>query len=90
MRFAGLAKNDQAKSQYQLWIFDANQDARYPIDGGVFDVDTETGDVIVPIQAKIRVMDPTMFAITVEKPGGVVVYDRQQLLLIAKPTPNRA
>ncbi len=52
MRFKGLAANDAKQSQYQLWIFDGKQDERYPIDGGVFDV-TKTGDVIVPIQAKL-------------------------------------
>jgi hypothetical protein len=30
------------------------------------------------------VLDPKMFAITLEKPGGVVVSSREHLLLIAK------
>ncbi len=82
MRFSGLPVNNPAETQYQLWIFDANQDDRYPIDGGVFDV---TGpQVVVPIDAKIRVNDPAMFAITVEKPGGVVVSDRSKLPLLGK------
>ena len=84
MRFKGLAKNDPSQNQYQLWIFDANQDERYPIDGGVFDVDPTTGDVIVPIHAKLQVVDPKMFAVTVEKPGGVVVSDRKHIAVLAK------
>jgi anti-sigma-K factor RskA len=84
MRFHGLKGNDPSKDQYQLWIFDTNQDEHYPIDGGVFDVDKVTGDVIVPIRPKIRVGRPTLFAITVEKPGGVVVSKRDRLALIAK------
>lgn len=82
--FKGLAKNDPKVNQYQLWIFDAKQDERYPIDGGVFDIDSTTGDVIIPINAKLHVVDPTMFAITVEKPGGVVVSSRDRIALLAK------
>lgn len=84
MRFAGLQVNDPRTVVYQLWIFDAQQDERYPIDGGVFDI-TSTGEVIVPITAKIRVEKPTLFAITMEKPGGVVVSKRDRLVLVAKP-----
>jgi anti-sigma-K factor RskA len=83
MRFHGLAANDRTKQQYQLWIFDEAQDERYPIDGGVFDVDASTGDVIVPIQAKIRVGSPKLFAVTIEKPGGVVVSKRERIVVTA-------
>jgi hypothetical protein len=82
--FKGLAKNDPKVNQYQLWIFDANQDERYPIDGGVFNIDSTTGDVVIPINAKLHVVDPKMFAITVEKPGGVVVSSRERIALLAK------
>jgi hypothetical protein len=84
MRFQGLAANDPQKLQYQLWIFDKEQDERHPIDGGVFDIDRKTGDVIVPIRAKIGVQTATLFAITIEKPGGVVVSSRKRLVLAAK------
>ena len=82
MRFHGLAPNDPAAHQYQLWIFDKAQDKRYPIDGGVFDI-AANGDVIVPIHAKIRVTDPTLFAVTIETPGGVVVSDRKHIVVTA-------
>jgi hypothetical protein len=84
MRFHGLAKNDPKVSQYQLWIFDKTRDQKYPVDGGVFDVDTQTGDVVVPITARVPVGDATLFAITVEKPGGVVVSKRERIVLTAK------
>ena len=84
LRFQGLAVNDPTESQYQLWIFDATRDDAHPVDGGVFDVDRETGDVIVPIRAKLRVFEPSLFAVTVEKPGGVVVSSRERLPLLAK------
>jgi anti-sigma-K factor RskA len=83
MSFRGLPANNPSESQYQLWIFDQNQDERYPIDGGVFDIGPD-GEVIVPVTAKIRVREPTLFAITVEKPGGVVVSSRKRLVLAAK------
>ncbi|GJM19728.1 MAG: hypothetical protein DHS20C14_19410 [Phycisphaeraceae bacterium] len=50
-----------------------------PVDGGVFDIAAVPGDsgtVIIPIDAKLRVDQAAIFAITVEPPGGVVVSDR--------------
>ena len=84
LRFRGLPANDSRVEQYQLWIFDGQQDERYPIDGGVFDIPPEGGDVVVPIRPAIRVAQPTMFAVTIEKPGGVVVSSRERLPLLAK------
>ncbi|MEM6512117.1 MAG: anti-sigma factor [Pseudomonadota bacterium] len=72
LRLAGMPVNDPAESQYQLWVVDPDRDSN-PVDGGVFDIPTGTGDVIVPITAKLSVDDPVAFAITREKPGGVVV-----------------
>lgn len=83
MRFHGLPANDRSKETYQLWIIDENQPDKYPVDGGVFDV-AENGDVIIPIDAKINVKKPKMFAVTIEKPGGVVVSNREKLIAIAK------
>lgn len=83
MRFTGLPALDPNNSVYQLWIFDKEQDERYPIDGGVFTVNAN-GEVIVPIDAKIAVRQATLFAITIEKPGGVVVSKRDRLVLTAK------
>jgi hypothetical protein len=83
MRFRGLPVNDKNKETYQLWIFDENQDEKTPVDGGIFDVNAE-GEVIVPINAKLKIKNPKMFAVTREKPGGVVVSDRRGLVAIAK------
>lgn len=83
MRFRGLPVNDPNKATYQLWIFDEAQDEKYPIDGGVFDVNKD-GEVIIPIDAKINVKKPKMFAVTKEKPGGVVVSDRSAIVALAK------
>jgi hypothetical protein len=82
MRFVGLAANDPKQFQYQLWIFDKNRDDKFPVDGGVFDV-SSTGEVIIPITARLRVSDATLFAVTIEKPGGVVVSKRERIVVTA-------
>jgi hypothetical protein len=79
----GLAANDPTREQYQLWIFDSSRDDRYPVDGGVFDVPA-VGRALVPVTAKLNVDNPVLFAVTVEKPGGVVVSDRR-IAILAKP-----
>lgn len=84
MRFRGLAPNDPAEWQYQLWIFDAARDDRFPVDGGVFDVGPD-GEVLVPIRASLPVGEAVLFAITVERPGGVVVSSRERIALVAQP-----
>ncbi len=84
MRFVGLAVNDPKALQYQLWIFDKNRDQAFPVDGGVFDI-TPSGEVIVPISAKLPVGEPVLFAVTVEKPGGVVVSKRERIVVTAAP-----
>ena len=50
----------------------------------MFDVDPKTGDVIVPITARVTVREAALFAVTVEKPGGVVVSKRERIILTAK------
>jgi hypothetical protein len=83
MRLTGLPANDGTKETYQLWIFDETQDPKTPIDGGVFNVNAN-GEVIIPINAKLKAKNPSMFAITVEKPGGVVVSKREKMVALAK------
>ena len=82
MRFVGLAPNDPHQFQYQLWIFDKDRDEKFPVDGGVFDV-SSTGEVVVAISAKLHVTDATLFAVTVEQPGGVVVSKRERIVVTA-------
>lgn len=81
MRIQGLGRNDPSVEQYQLWIMDPSRDSK-PVDGGVFNIDQD-GEIVLPIQAKLEVGQPTLFAITVEKPGGVVVSDQSRLPLLA-------
>jgi hypothetical protein len=83
LRFHGLPTNDPAKTSYQLWIYDKTQDQATPIDGGIFDV-SSNGEVVVPIDAKLKASRPEMFAVTVEKPGGVVVSKKEKIAALAK------
>lgn len=85
MRFVGLPPNDPEHFQYQLWIIDPAQ--KHPIDGGVFDVPT-VGECLVTIDPKIRVSGVAAFAITLERPGGVVVSDQDVRVVIAAPPPT--
>ena len=84
MRLAGLEANDRTRWQYQLWIFDRDRDEKYPVDGGVFDVPPGGGDVLVPISARVKVGSATLFAVTVERAGGVVVSSRERIVLLAQ------
>ncbi len=83
MRLSGLPKNDPNQKTYQLWIFDETQSDKTPIDGGTFDVNAD-GEVIIPINAKLRPRNTKMYAITIEKAGGVVVSDRKEIVALAK------
>lgn len=83
MRFVGLRRNDAAREQYQLWIFDGRRDERFPVDGGVFDASGEA-EIVVPIRAKLPVGTPLAFAVTVERVGGVVVSGRERVVVIAR------
>jgi hypothetical protein len=81
MRISGLAVNDPAVFQYQLWIFDEARRGYsddVAVDGGVFDIDQATGDVIIPIRSKLPVAEPFLFAVTTEPPGGVVKHNPER------------
>ncbi len=85
MRIRGLQANNPSEAQYQLWIFDADRDDRFPVDGGVFDIPAGVDEALVPIRARLPVGQAVLFAITVEAPGGVVVSSRERIALVAQP-----
>lgn len=87
MTIRGLAPVDPKSGVYQLWIFDKKRDRRYPVDGGVFTIADGQEAAVIPIRAALRVDEPTLFAVTLEPPGGVVVSDRKRVLLAAEWTP---
>ncbi|MHC5004356.1 MAG: anti-sigma factor [Planctomycetota bacterium] len=81
LRIKGLAPNDPESLQYQLWIFDdarKTYSAHNAVDGGVFDVDPQTGDCYVRIRPALEVFDPSLFAVTSEPPGGVVEHNPER------------
>lgn len=85
MRFAGLPANPAGKSVYQLWIIDAERPDEPPVDGGVFTVEAGQREVLVPFRARVRVGAPAAFAVTEEKPGGVIVSKQERRVVIATP-----
>jgi len=84
LTLSGLEPNAPAGRQYQLWIFDAARDDRYPVNGGVFDVPVHSQSMTVPIRPALRVSQPVAFAVTLEPVGGVVVSDRSHLMALAR------
>lgn len=87
LRLSALPSNDPSQIQYQLWIFDATRE-EYAVDGGVFNVSLPaTGEAVVPFVPKLGVGQVELFAVTKERPGGVVVTDRSGLVLAA-PVPT--
>ena len=64
-------------------IDDSVRPLKTPVDGGTFDVNAD-GEVIIPINAKVKALNPQAFAITMEKPGGVMVSEQKEVAAIAK------
>lgn len=91
LRLSALPSNDPTDAQYQLWIFDGTRDV-YAVDGGVFNVSRPSeagadGEEVVPFTPKLGVGQAAAFAVTRERPGGVVVTDQSGLVLLA-PVPT--
>lgn len=84
LRLKGFVANDPARARYQLWIFDAARDDRYPVDGGVFDVPPGREEVVIPVKPSVPVLRPVAFAVTVEGPRGAVVSERDKVVAFAR------
>ena len=78
---SGLAINDPAESQYQLWIVDQQREGA-SVPAVVFDVADE-GEAKVGFDPSLVIGEPSAFVITVERPGGVVVSNRDRVAMIA-------
>jgi anti-sigma-K factor RskA len=70
LRLQGLASDEPAQRQYQLWIIGGDASSNDFINGGMFFVGRNTGELIVPIHADHFVQMPKMFLISVEPLGG--------------------
>ena len=80
----GVLPNDPSRTQYQLWIFDAERDQRYPVNAGTFDMPSGTTEIVVPFHAELPVERPLAFAVTEERAGGVVVSSRSNVVAVAR------
>ena len=83
-RCRGLAVNDPTVEQYQLWVIDRERGFQQRVDGGVFNVSSNSAEIVIPIHAKLNVSDARGFAVTREPPGGVVVSDLKRVALISE------
>jgi anti-sigma-K factor RskA len=81
LSFKNLPVNDKTKETYQIWVFDETQ--KNPVSAGVFDAN-ENGEIIIPMDAAIKITKPTMVGITAEKPGGVMVSGLEKVMAVAK------
>lgn len=84
IRLQRFVANDPTRARYQLWIFDAARDDRYPVDGGVFDVPPGSDEVVIPVRASLPVLRPVAFAVTVEGSRGAVVSEREKVVAFAR------
>jgi hypothetical protein len=84
VRLQHFVANDPTRARYQLWIFDAARDDRYPVDGGVFDVPPGREEVVIPVRASLLVLRPVAFAVTVEGSRGAVVSEREKVVAFAQ------
>jgi anti-sigma-K factor RskA len=83
IRLRGMPALNAGKETYQLWIVDDERDEKTPVSAGLFSV-SGTGEIIVPINAQLRIIKPKQFAITKEKAGGVVVSKPDRIVAVAK------
>lgn len=86
MRLAGLPRNDPRAERYQLWIID-ERGLQQRVNGGVFDMPA-AGEVVLPFKPDLPIRHAAIFAVTIEKPEGVVVSDmsrRACAAIAAKP-----
>jgi len=81
MRLTGLKPNDPRREQYQLWIID-ERGLNQRVSGAIFDA--ASGDVIVPIEPRIRVKNAAIFAVTIEQPGGTWVSDMTRRVCLSQ------
>lgn len=83
VRLRDLPILDASKETYQLWIFDDERNEKTPVSAGIFNV-SGTGEVMIPINAQLRIIKPKQFAVTKEKAGGVVVTKPDRIVAVAK------
>lgn len=84
LRVSGLAATADKDRTYQAWIFDQGREEPYPVDAGTFDIPHDGGTWIIPVSARLPVLQPKAFAVTVERIGGTVVSAPERVLLVGQ------
>ena len=82
VRLRDMPVLDASKETYQLWIIDEKNE-KTPVSGGIFNVG-KTGEIIIPINAQLRIDKPKLFAVSKERAGGVEVTIPDRIVAIAK------
>lgn len=81
LRLSGLPSLKRPGDQYQLWIVDALRDPTHPVPAGVFDVPAGASEVLLPVNAAVRIDHAVRFSITVERSGGSVTPSLDSLVV---------
>lgn len=84
IRVSGLAATADRDVTYQAWVYDQSRPEPYPVDAGTFDIPHEGGTYIIPVSARLPVLRPAAFAVTLERAGGVVVSAPERVLLVGE------
>ncbi|MBA2621112.1 MAG: anti-sigma factor [Acidobacteria bacterium] len=71
VRLRDMPALDPNRETYQLWIVDEARGKKAPVNAGIFNVG-QAGEVLVPINAQLRIIKPKSFAISKEKAGSAV------------------
>jgi anti-sigma-K factor RskA len=83
LRIVGLPPNDPARQQYQIWVIDPEREDA-PVDGGVFDVPA-SGEATVIFRPARPVPGAKVFAVTLERAGGVSVSRQPRIAVATLP-----
>ncbi len=71
VRLRDMPALDPSRETYQLWIIDEVRGKKAPVNAGIFNVG-QAGEILVPINAQLRITKPKSFAISKEKAGSAV------------------
>lgn len=71
VRLRDMPALDPNRETYQLWIIDEAHGKKTPVSAGIFNVG-QAGELLIPINAQLRIINPKSFAISKEKAGVAV------------------
>lgn len=83
VEIVALPSNAVTQQRYQLWVFDAQRDEKFPVDAGLFDV-TGARTTLV-FSPRVKVAKATHFMITLEDANGAVVSNRAHIAAVTQP-----